>query len=277
MTLSQRIAETLSAIRQYTDLAPEVAITLGSGLGPLAEEVDDAATIPYSRLPHVPVSTAPGHAGRLVLGQLAGRPVVVMQGRIHAYEGYPQSDVAYLVRVMHALGAGTYIVTNACGGLNPAFQAGDLMLHTDYINFTGSNPLIGPNDDARGTRFPVTFDAYSPALRDVALRAARSLDLHLQQGIYAGVSGPVFFSRAELRMLRTLGADAIGMSTVPEVIVARHEGVRVLGISTVSDMAIADRDEHATGEDVLEMAAKVGPRFRGLVKAVVERLDPVAG
>jgi len=277
MNLSHRIAETLSAIRAHTDLEPDTAITLGSGLGPLAEEVEDAVAIPYSKLPFVPVSTAPGHAGRLVLGRLAGRQVVVMQGRVHPYEGYPQAEVAYLVRVMHSLGAVTYIVTNACGGLNPIFCEGDLMLHVDYLNLTGGNPLVGPNDDTRGPRFPVTFDAYAPELRELALKAARALDLNLQQGVYAGVLGPAFFSRAELRMLRTLGADAIGMSTVPEVIVARHEGMQVLGLSTVTDMALPDRDLHATADDVLEMAAKAGPRFRGLIKAVLERMNPVPG
>jgi len=264
--------EAVRAVRAHSDVVPEVALVLGSGLGPLADEIEVDAEIPYGELPGFVASTAPGHAGRLVVGRLDGRPVVAMRGRMHPYDGLPAAQVAFPVRVMHALGASRLVVSNACGGLDPHWRAGDLMLQLDLINHTFQNPLIGPNDDALGPRFPVMFDAYDPAYREVVRTTARSLDVPLREGVYLAVSGPSYATRAELRMFRAWGADAIGMSTVFEVLAARHEGMRVVGLSNVTDLAIPDRDEHATGQDVLEVAAASGATFRRLVRAVVPQL-----
>ena len=259
-------------MRRNTSLDPELALVLGSGLGPLADEIDADAVVPYSELPGFAPSTAPGHAGNLVLGTLAGRRVVAMQGRLHFYEGMTAAEAAFPVRLMHALGAATLLVSNACGGLNPNWCAGELMLQLDLINFTFANPLIGPNDPDLGPRFPVTFDAYDPALLALARKTARAEDILLREGVYLAVSGPNYASRAELRMFRMWGADAIGMSTVHEVLVARHEGMRVLGLSVVTDMALPDANAHADETEVLETAAKSGPTFRKLVKALVPQL-----
>lgn len=265
-------ADAARAIRERSRTEPEVALILGSGLGPLADEIEIETEIGYDEIPGFVASTAPGHAGRLVLGALDGRPVVAMRGRMHPYDGVPAAQVAFPVRVMHALGARSLLVSNACGGLDPNWRAGDLMLQLDLINHTFQNPLIGPNDDALGPRFPVLFDAYDPAYLEIARRTARRLDVPLREGVYLAVSGPSYATRAELRAFRAWGADAIGMSTVFEVMAARHEGMRVLGLSTVTDLAIPDRDHHATGDEVLEVAAASGATFRRLVRAVVPQL-----
>lgn len=266
------LAAAVDALRSVSNRTPEIALILGSGLGPLADLAEEPVVVPYADVPGMPVSSAPGHAGRFVLGELGGRTVVAMQGRIHPYEGFSAQECSFPVAVMHAMGAGSLLVTNACGGLNPAFSAGDLMLQLDYINFTGQNPLIGPNDDSRFPRFPVMFDCYDPAYlrhaREVAIREG----IHLREGVYLAISGPTYASRAELRAFRTLGADAIGMSTVFEVMRARHLGMRVLGISTVTDMALPDHDEHATGDEVLAVAARTGATFRRLVLALLPGL-----
>ena len=265
-------ADAVAAVRAATTLVPEVALVLGSGLGPLADEIEVHAELPYDAIPGFAASSAPGHAGRLVVGTLDGRPVVAMRGRLHPYDGAPPAQVAFPVRVMHALGAERLLVSNACGGLDPHWRAGDLMLQLDLINFTFQNPLIGPNDEALGPRFPVMFDAYDPAYLEIVRRSARHLDVRLREGVYLAVSGPNYATRAELRMFRAWGADAIGMSTVHEVLAARHEGMRVVGLSTVTDLAIADRDEHADSDEVLAMAAASGAAFRRLVRAVVPQL-----
>ena len=264
--------QAVERIRRESDLEPEIALILGSGLGPLADEIDAAAAIPYEDIPGFVASTAPGHAGRLVLGTLAGRPVVAMQGRVHFYEGVSAAQCAFPVRVMHGLGAQTLVVSNACGGLDPSWEAGDLMLQRDFINATGANPLVGPNDDALGPRFPILFDAYDPAYAVIAHEVAQDRGIRLRHGVYLAIRGPAYASRAELRAYRGWGADAIGMSTVFEVMVARHEGMRVLGLSTVTDMALPDAHEHATGDDVLRTAERVGDTFRGLVRAILPRL-----
>ena len=264
--------EAVDAIRRHGSASPEVALVLGSGLGPLADEIDAEATVRYADVPGMPVSSAPGHAGRFVIGRLAGRQVVAMQGRVHLYEGFTAAQCAFPVRIMHALGARALLVSNACGGLAPHFRAGELMLHLDLFNATGQNPLTGPNDDAVGPRFPVMFDCYDPDFLEVARSAAREQGVSLREGVYLAVAGPSYATRAELRAYRHWGADAIGMSTVHEVIEARHLGMRVLGLSTVTDMALPDRDAHATGDEVLEVAAASGARFRSLVTAIVPRL-----
>lgn len=272
----ERIQEAVGAIRSRTDFLPQVAVVLGSGLGPLAEEVEKVAEIPYGEIPHFPRSTAPGHAGRLVLGRLEGKRVLVYQGRVHYYEGYSAEEVVFPVRVGFFLGAKTFLLTSAAGGLNPRFRAGGIMLHLDYINFAGANPLRGPNDERLGPRFPVMFEAYDPGLIELARKVARAQDLHLYEGVYAWFMGPSFASRAELKLLRDLGADAIGMSTVPEVIALRHLGARVLGLSTITDMAVPEREHHATEEEVLEVAQKTGPIFRRFVRGILAALPPLA-
>lgn len=266
-----RLAEAAAAVREVTTFQPEIALVLGSGLGPLADEVNASGVIDYGAIPGMPVSSAPGHAGRLVLGELAGRRVVAMQGRLHPYEGYPAADVVFPIELMHELGARSLVVTNACGGLDPNFRAGEQMLQIDFINFTGQNPLIGPNDD-RFPRFLVTYDAYDAHYLELARQAALREQIVLREGVYLAMSGPSYATRAELRMFRTFGADAVGMSTAFEVLKARHMGMRVLGLSTITDMAVADQGHHATGDEVLEVAARSGETFRQLVRAVLPDL-----
>lgn len=249
----------------------DVGIVLGSGLGPLAEEIDARCALPFADLPGMAASTAPGHAGRAVVGRLAGREVIAFEGRLHAYEGHDARACAFPVRVMHALGARSLLVSNACGGLDPALEAGTLLLQLDLINMTGDQALVGP-DDGLGERFTVMFDCYDQAYLSLARAAARRLDVRLAEGVYLAIRGPAYATRAELRAFRALGADVIGMSTVHEVAMARHLGMRVLGLSAVTDMALPDSDEHASGDDVLRMADRVGERFRALVREVLPAL-----
>ncbi|SMO40971.1 purine-nucleoside phosphorylase [Melghirimyces algeriensis] len=265
----QKMEEARNYIQKKTAHHPEVGMILGSGLGELADDIEDAVTIPYSDIPHFPVSTVEGHAGQLVIGRLSGKTVVAMQGRFHFYEGYTQQEVVFPVYVMKALGIQWLIATNACGGMNERFQAGDLMLIEDHINFTGSNPLIGPNDSRLGPRFPDMSTAYDRKLMDLAHHVAGEQGIRLQQGVYAGVSGPAYMTPSELIMLRNLGGDAVGMSTVPEVIVASYMGLKVLGISCITDMAIGEDLEPLTHEQVVEVANQTKPRFIRLVKGVL--------
>lgn len=260
----------VKAIRARAKVQPVVAIVLGSGLGALADDVTEAVRIPYSEIPGWKRSTVPGHAGELIVGMLSGKPVAVMKGRLHFYEGYDIADVAYPVRVFKAWGIETLIVTNACGGLNPDFTAGDLMVISDHINFMHANPLRGANDDALGPRFPDMVGTYTEELRALA----HEVDPDLREGIYVAVAGPNFETPAELRMLRGFGADAVGMSTVPEVLVARHMSMRILAVSTVTDMAtgIPGQIQHVSHEEVLEVANRAGKRLASLVKGVVARL-----
>ena len=275
--IAARITSSFQAVRAITSFEPEIAIILGSGLGPLAEEVnsESGASIPFADLPGFPVSTAPGHAGRAVLGILEGKRVIAFQGRVHLYEGYDAKEVVLPVSLAHKLGAKTLLVSNACGGLNPAWEAGDIMLQNDFINFTGTNPLLGPNDSSLGPRFLPLMGGYDTQLASLARVAARACDLPLREGVYLGITGPMYAPKAELRMYRQWGADAIGMSTVLEVIQALYLGMRVLGLSTVTDMAIADREDHSeTNEQaVIEQAQKTGPNFRKLVKAILSRME----
>ena len=263
-------APTVAAIRARTSRTPTIAIVLGSGLGGLADEVEAADRIAYADLPGWERSTAPGHAGRLVVGTLAGKEVAVMQGRLHYYEGYDMQKVTFPVRVLRAWGVDTIILTNACGGLNPAFAAGDLMVVSDHINFMPENPLRGPNDETLGPRFTDLVGTYTEELRTLA----KEVDPQVREGIYVAVTGPNFETPAELRMLRGMGADAVGMSTVPEVLVARHMGMRILAIATVTDMAtgIPGQIEHVTAEAVLAVANRTAGRLGRLVKGVLARL-----
>lgn len=260
----------VALLRERVREVPQVAIVLGSGLGRLADDVEQATRIPYAEIPGWKRSTVAGHAGELVVGTLGGKRVAVMKGRLHYYEGYDMDAVTYPMRVFRAWGIDTVVVTNACGGLNPAFKAGDLMVISDHINFLPANPLRGPNDDALGTRFPDMVGTYTEELRALA----HQVDADLREGVYVAVSGPNFETPAELRMLRGFGADAVGMSTVPEVIVARHAGMRILAISTVTDMAtgIPGQIEHVHHEDVLAVANAAGQRLARVITEVVRRM-----
>ena len=268
-SLYEQIQETVAHIRRCTDFVPDVGIILGSGLGRLADEIEMVSSLPYAELPHFPRATAPGHEGKLILGRLEGKNVVAYKGRVHLYEGYTAQHVVFPMRVGFYLGAKTFVVTSAAGGLNPNFNAGEIMLHRDYINMAGANPLTGPNDERMGPRFPVMFDSYDPALRGLAAQVARAEDIALREGVYAWFAGPAYASRSELRVLRGVGADAIGMSTVPELLALRHLGARVLGLSIITDMAIPDRDHHASEQEVLEVAARSGQQFRRFVRGIL--------
>jgi purine-nucleoside phosphorylase len=269
----EQLLEATAAIQARTALKPTVALILGSGLGSLAEEVRDATGIPYEEIPHFARSTVAGHAGRLLIGTLEGVPVVVMQGRFHFYEGYSPQVITFPVRVMHLLGAQTLIVTNAAGGVNPAYRPGDFMLIRDHINFpglAGVNPLIGPNEDRLGERFPALAKAYDPQLRALARSvAARWPEMTLHEGIYTMVAGPSFETGAELKALRILGTDAVGMSTVPEVIVARHMGMRVLGLSLITNTATGEESEEVNHAEVLTAAKTAQPLFVALVRGII--------
>ncbi|HYL28843.1 MAG TPA: purine-nucleoside phosphorylase [Gemmatimonadales bacterium] len=271
-TLYDDIQRAADAVRARAPLTPAVGIILGTGLGGLAEEVAVEATVPYETIPGFPLSTVESHAGRLLLGRLGGKPVVAMQGRFHRYEGYSLAQVTFPVRVLHALGASTLVVSNACGGMHPLWDAGDLVLLADHINLLGDNPLVGPNDDRLGPRFPDMSAPYAAELRALARDAARELGITLREGTYVAVAGPNLETRAEYRMLRTIGADVVGMSTVPEVIVANHEGMRVLGISIITDQCLPDALEPADIGRIIETARRAEPALTRLVRRVVERM-----
>ncbi len=272
------IKEAADYVRGQLNHEPTIGLILGSGLSPLADEIEAADRIPYANIPHFPVSGVAGHAGKLVVGRLAGQPVLVMQGRTHFYEGYLMQHITLPVRVMQLLGLKTLIVTNAAGGLNRTFQAGDLMLITDHLNlvgFGGSTPLRGPNLDEFGPRFPSMTHPYHPELLALARRVAAQINLPLREGVYASLSGPAFETPAENRFLLAAGADAVGMSTVPEVIVANHGGMRVLGLSTITNVSILSTEVEAetTHEEVLETGKWVVPRLIALLKGILAAID----
>lgn len=270
--LSARIAESVAAIRGRTQAAPPVGIILGTGLGGLAERIQVDCAIEYADIPHFPLSTVESHTGRLLFGTLGGKPVVAMQGRFHRYEGYTLQQVTFPVRVMKALGVGTLVVSNACGGMNPLWEPGDLMLMADHINLIGENPLTGPNDDALGPRFPDMSQPYDHALLLLARQVALEEKIQVRSGVYVAVAGPNLETRAEYRMLRMIGADVVGMSTVPEVIVARHGGMRVLGISIITDACLPDALEEADIATIIATAGRAEPNLTRLVEGVVARM-----
>lgn len=272
--LFDRIQEAAAAVRQRTELRPSVALILGSGLGELANDVDAAATVPYAEIPHFPRSTVQGHRGELVLGTLSGCNVAVMRGRFHFYEGYALDQTTFPVRVLQALGAQTLIVTNAAGGLRADWQVGDLMRIADHINLpgmAGQHPLRGPNDERLGVRFPALTNAYDAELGRMVQELAAEVGVRMHSGVYGMLTGPSFETPAELRMLQLLGIDAVGMSTVPEVIVARHGGMRVLGISMISNIATPEAPP-ANHEEVLAAGEVVGEKFALLIRRLLERL-----
>ena len=267
-----RIREATLAVQSRGRTAPRVGIILGTGLGGLADAIEVDAAIDYEDLPHFPVSTVASHQGKLILGTLEGVPVVAMQGRFHRYEGYTHQQIVFPVRVMRLLGADTLIVSAACGGMNPLWGPGDLVLLDDHINFMGDSPLIGPNLDELGPRFPDMSAPYDAGLRHAAVAVAMAERIPLRHGIYVAVPGPQLETRAEYRMLRAMGADVVGMSTVPEVIAARHMDMRVLAISVITDQCLPDALEEVNIEKIIATAAAAGPKLTRLVAGVVSRL-----
>lgn len=272
----QQLKEAHDMIAQEINIKPEIGMILGSGLGELADQITDKTIIPYDQIPHFPVSTVAGHAGQFVIGKLAGKEVIAMQGRFHYYEGYSMQQVVSPVYVMKQLGISTLVVTNAAGGMNSAFQPGDMMMITDHINFTGNNPLIGSNADEFGVRFPDMSRAYDVGFRQLFKKAAEQVEretgetLRLQEGVYSGISGPAYMTPSELKMLALCGADAVGMSTVPEVIAANHCGIKVLGVSCITDMAIGEELEPLSHEQVVKVANETKPKFIQLIKQWVK-------
>jgi purine-nucleoside phosphorylase len=266
------IKETVDFIRAHCRQQPVLGLILGSGLGAYADSLRSRTAIPFSNLPHFPSSTVLGHSGNLVIGTAEGVPAIALQGRVHLYEGYSISDVAFPARILGALGIRQLIVTNAAGGINTAFSPGDLMLITDHINLMGTNPLTGPNMDELGPRFPDMSEAYDSAMRSVAQEAAQQKGIVLREGVYIGLPGPSYETPAEIRMFRALGADAVGMSTVPEVIVANHMGIRVLGISCITNMAAGILPQKLTHKEVMDTTERVRERFQSLLQGIIPRL-----
>ena len=264
----------VNIIKQHADKSPQIGLVLGSGLGTLANEIEDATIIPYESIPNWPQSTVHGHSGNLVIGTLEGKTVVAQQGRAHFYEGYTMQQITFPIRIMHFLGVSTVILTNAAGGIDPSFSIGEVMLINDHINFvglTGKNPLMGPNDESIGPRFVGLAQAYDRPLREKAREIAQTYDIPMHEGTYAAVSGPAFETPAEIRMLRTIGANAVGMSTVHEVLVARHAGMRVMACSGITNVAIdqVDSEFETNHEEVLEAGKVIVPRLTTILKGVL--------
>jgi purine-nucleoside phosphorylase len=272
MHKTEEILEAKNYILSKTKEVPDIGIILGSGLGSLADEIENSVIIPYEDIPFFSKSDAIGHANELVIGQLEGKTVAAMKGRYHFYEGYSLDEVTFPVRVMKALGVENLVITNACGAVNTDFNPGELMLITDHLNLVGINPLIGKNNEKLGTRFPDASEVYNKELRNVALQVAKEQQITLREGVYGWWSGPVYETPAEIRMIRILGADAVGMSTVPEAIVAIHSGLKVLGISCLTNMACGILDEPLSHEDVIEVAAKSRSTFVHLIKNVLKEI-----
>jgi purine-nucleoside phosphorylase len=272
MTYFERVDEAASFLRAAVGQCPDAAVVLGSGLGAFAESLSGATLVPYGRIPGWPASGVIGHAGILVAGASRTRPVLALSGRVHFYEGHPLDEVTFGIRVLGRLGVKTLILTNAAGGINPKLAEGTLMVIDDHINLLGANPLTGPNEDRFGLRFPDMSEVYSVRLRSIADEAARTMALPVEHGVYVAVSGPSYETPAEIRAFRVLGADAVGMSTVPEAIVARHMGLEVLGISCISNMAAGMLPRVLTAEEVIATTSRVRAEFIGLLEGVLERL-----
>ena len=272
MTQQERLKSCLSQLRARTDFVPDIALVLGSGLGAFAEGVEDAVRVGYGEIDGFPVSTVPGHAGRFVFGRVDGVKVAVMQGRVHYYEGYALEDVVLPVRLMALMGARALFLTNASGGVNPAFDAGDFMLIRDHVSIFFPNPLVGPNDEALGTRFPDMSEVYDAALSGAVRESAGALGIPLREGVYAQLTGPSFETPAEIRLLGTLGVDAVGMSTACEAIAARHAGLRICGVSCVANKAAGLSPNPLTHAEVQEAADKAAPQFEALLRGSLARM-----
>jgi len=270
--LREAIDKAVNIIRSYSDLVPQVGIILGTGLGGLVQDIDIEAEVSYTDIPDFPLSTVEFHAGKLILGTLMGKNVAAMQGRFHIYEGYTMQQITFPVRVLNRLGAETLIISNACGGLNPEFAQGDIMVMTDHINLLGGNPLIGPNDNSLGPRFPDMSEPYNRELIATIERIAKEENIKVQKGVYAAMTGPSLETAAEYKMLRIIGTDAIGMSTVPEVIVGVHMGMKILGLSVVTDLCIPETLQPANIDEIIRIAGEAEPKLTLLIKRVVEEL-----
>ncbi|HBJ39060.1 MAG TPA: purine-nucleoside phosphorylase [Planctomycetaceae bacterium] len=269
LDLYDKIEDACQAIRKHWDRAPQVAIVLGTGLGGLVGDIDVEATIEYGDIPHFPKSTATSHRGRLVCGLMSGVPVVAMEGRFHFYEGYPLKQITLPIRVFKSLGAQLLVLSNACGGLNPYFASGDIMVIEDQINLIGDNPLIGINDDRLGPRFPDMCEPYDQQWVDRTIAIARRNNIEAHKGVFVAVAGPNLETRAEYRFLRTIGADVVGMSTVPETIVAIHCGLKVVGLSVITDMCLPDALHSANVEEIIRVANEAEPKLRQIVRGIV--------
>jgi purine-nucleoside phosphorylase len=272
MTLTEKLNETLSSISDKYPYKPQIGIVLGSGLGNLGTEIEVEKEIPYEEIPHFPVSTVEGHSGRLIFGKLGGKLVVCMAGRFHFYEGYTPQEVTYPIRVMKSLGIETLLISNAAGGMNPGFKVGDLMVINDHISFFAVNPLIGPNNAALGPRFPDMSEPYSKVLIAKAKAIAAENKIELKEGVYCGVTGPTFETRAEYKLLKVIGGDAVGMSTVPEVIVARHGDIPVFAMSVITDIGIREEENTITHDEVLQAAKDAEPKLTLIFKELVRSL-----
>ncbi|UDG80849.1 Purine nucleoside phosphorylase 1 [Candidatus Hartigia pinicola] len=265
------ILESLRFIKSYTDIKPTIGIILGSGLGSFAETLKNIVTVPYSKIPHFVKSQAIGHANELVIGTIAGKNIIVMKGRLHYYEGFSLDQVTFPIRLMNTLGVEKLIITNACGAVNTSFNQGDLMIITDHINLTGNNPLIGPNNPEWGVRFLDVSEVYNKKLCQVIQNVAKEQNVVLRQGVYAWCSGPTYETPAEIRMIRTLGADAVGMSTVPEALIAHHSGIKTVGISCLTNMACGILEQPLSHDEVMKTAEKVKVTFMKLLQGIIAR------
>lgn len=272
MTTSEKLHAAATFLKAHVGNQPKIGVVLGSGLGNFAQELKGATEIPYEQIPHFPVSTVEGHHGKLLFGTIAGKPVVAMAGRFHFYEGYSAADVVFPIRVLKLLGIETLLLSNAAGGTNPAFNVGDLMLITDHISFATVNPLIGKNEDSLGPRFPDMSEPYKKDLIQKAKNIAREHHIELKEGVYFGVTGPTFETRAEYKMIKLLGGDAVGMSTVPEVIAAAHAGMQVLALSVITDIGIRDEENRITHDDVLQAAKAAEPKLSTIFRELIATL-----
>lgn len=272
MEIKQQIKETVQYIRKHTKICPTIGIILGTGLGALAKEIAPSAVLDYEDIPHFPVSTVESHHGKLIFGKLGGKNVVAMQGRFHYYEGYKMQQITYPVRVMKFLGVKTLLISNAAGGMNPNFQRGDIMIITDHINLQGDNPLIGKNDNSLGPRFPDMSEPYCKKLIKLAEQTALNLKIKVNRGVFVAVQGPNLETKSEYRFLRLIGADAVGMSTVPENIVAVHMGIKVLGFSIITDECFPDSLKPASVEEIITVAAEAEPKLTKLMKQVIKKI-----
>lgn len=271
-TIYQKIKEAVDAVHSHKDLKPEVGVILGSGLGSVAEQLEDATTIPYTEIPHFHGTSVEGHAGKLILGKFHGTPAVFLQGRFHAYEGYSMEEVVFPTRMVCALGVQTLLLTNAAGGINTRYRPGDLMLIEDHLNLMGDNPLKGPNLSQLGPRFPDLSEAYHPGCLRVLQACAEEAEVPVHVGVYGGLLGPTYETRAEIRMYRTLGCDAVGMSTVPESIAANHLGVRVAGISCITNLAAGSSPQKLTHQEVIENSRLGADKMRKILEKAIPRL-----
>lgn len=269
----QKVNETLEYIKSRTTVKPKVAIILGTGLGGLVNEIRISESIVYEEIPNFPVPTVQGHHGRLIFGNLNNIPVVAMQGRFHFYEGYSMQDITFPVRILKFLGAGLLILSNAVGGVNPEFEVGDLMIIRDHVNLMGNNPLIGKNEDRFGPRFPDMGEVYNKNLISLATKIARQLNINVRNGIYAAVSGPTYETAAEYRFIRAIGADAVGMSIVPEAIVARHMGMTCFAVSIITDLGVEGKQTEITHEEVIDVASNAEPKLTAIIRELLNKAN----